>query len=366
MTTFKIGHGTLLLLMAQVVSSHAQTASDTWTFIDAARDDREIPVQFFYPNDAVAPMPWVIIAHGFAMSTTDYDDLAQALVAGGFVVGLVNTETGFAPSHEAYGLDLAYLAEHGGADLALVDIEVGNWMQPGTVALVGHSMGGGAAWLAASMTEVDALVGLAPAETTPSAIEAGPSIEAPAMVISGTADAVTPPTTQHIPLYEALTHVDCQAFVSLEEGGHCGFADEGTLCDFGELLFTGMDRETQQLHTHAMLIPWLQFQLGLNPDGLDAIEAYADNEGDVELTLACETSSLATGEAAENPAILFPNPVSTTLNLGGAPQDWRAWNAQGQAMPIPGEGRVDVSTWPNGPYLFQSGDSQPTRVLVTH
>ena len=32
----------------------AQTASDTWTFIDAARDDREIPVQFFYPSDAVS------------------------------------------------------------------------------------------------------------------------------------------------------------------------------------------------------------------------------------------------------------------------------------------------------------------------
>lgn len=349
-------------------AGHAQTASDTWTFIDAARDDREIPVQFFYPSDAVAPMPWVIIAHGFAMPTTDYDDLAQALVGGGFVVGLVNTETGFAPSHEAYGLDLAYLAEHGGADLALVDIEVANWVQPGAVALVGHSMGGGAAWLAASMTEVDALVGLAPAETTPSAIEAGSSIEAPAMVISGTADAVTPPTTQHIPLYDALTNVDCQAFVSLEEGGHCGFADEGTLCDFGELLFTGMDRETQQLHTHAMLIPWLQFHLGLYPEGLDAIDTYANSEGDVELTLACETSGLATGEAVENPAILFPNPVSTTLNLGGAPQDWRAWDAQGQAMPIrwTGEGRVDVSTWPNGPYLFQSGDLQPTRVLVTH
>ena len=188
------------------------------------------------------------------------------------------------------------------------------------------------------------------------------------MVISGTADAVTPPTTQHIPLYDSLTNVDCQAFVSLEEGGHCGFADEGTLCDFGELLFTGMARETQQLHTHAMLIPWLQFHLGLNPEGLDAIDTYANSEGDVELTLACETSGLATGEAPENPATLFPNPVSTTLNLVGAPRDWRAWNAQGQAMPIhwTGEDRVDVSTWPNGPYLFQSGDLQPTRVLVTH
>ena len=87
----------------------------------------------------------------------------------------------------------------------------------GRIAIGGHSMGGGASWLSAESTPpVDAYVVF-------SAISAGALIEGPAMVVSGADDAVTPPATQHEPIYEAAVNSLCRAFVSIPEGGHCGY-----------------------------------------------------------------------------------------------------------------------------------------------
>ena len=79
--------------------SHAQWTSDAWMFTDPTREDRPIPVNFLRPDGDPEPLPWVIVAHGFVMGPDDYDDLATALVDQGFLVGLVDTETGFATSH---------------------------------------------------------------------------------------------------------------------------------------------------------------------------------------------------------------------------------------------------------------------------
>ena len=115
--------------------SQAQWTSDAWTFTDPARDDRPIPVNFLRPDGDPEPLPWVIVAHGFVMGPDDYDDLATALVEQGFLVGLVDTETGFALPHEDYAKDLVYLAEQGAQALADADAPLAAWIQ-GNVGLV--------------------------------------------------------------------------------------------------------------------------------------------------------------------------------------------------------------------------------------
>ena len=350
--------------------SQAQWTSDAWTFTDPARDDRPIPMNFLRPDGDPEPLPWVIVAHGFVMGPDDYDDLATALVEQGFLVGLVDTETGFAPSHEDYAKDLVYLAEQGAQALADADAPLAAWIQ-GNVGLVGHSMGGGAAWLAASMATVSAVVGLAPAETNPSAIAAGGQITAPSLVISGSADAVTPPSSNHLPIHESVTSSPCKAWVNLIEGGHCGFADEGTLCDLGELLFSGMPRDVQQQHAFTLVGYWLQFHMGLDPAGLDAMDAYGVDHNDVEVDLACVVSF--TSEASQASLACFPVPASSLLTLQSPHPNatWQAWDLQGRAMALRwvAEGQLDIQAWPVGAYVIQatspSGASLgATRILV--
>jgi hypothetical protein len=129
---------------------------------------------------------------------------------------------------------------------------------------MGHSMGGGASFLAAdNNTSIHALIGLAPAETNPSAIAVAPNVQVPSIVFSGSSDGVTPPAQHHIPMYDGVTST-CKSFVSIIGGAHCYFANTNFNCDFGEgTSSTGISisRAEQQNATYSILDPWLDFNL---------------------------------------------------------------------------------------------------------
>mgnify|MGYP001050815746 FL=1 len=60
--------------------------------------------------------------------------------------------------------------------------------------LIGHSMVGGASFLAAeNNSNIHALINFAAAETTPSAISAARGITVPSLIFSGDDDCVAPP-----------------------------------------------------------------------------------------------------------------------------------------------------------------------------
>jgi hypothetical protein len=167
-------------------------------------------------------------------------------------------------------------------------------------------MGGGASWLAAAQnTDIDAVVAMAPAETNVSAIAAGENITVPVLVLSGSADAVTSPSDQHEPIYNAAVNSPCRAFVSIEEGGHCGFADPGTLCDLTEFGFSGLSNEEQQALTLAMAVPWLNYFVRDEPSGLDEMSAVAASSPILSLDLSC-----AMGIAVQKFPFwqIYPNP----------------------------------------------------------
>ena len=336
-----------------------------WTFVDEARSSRDIPVFFKFDPDQTGPFPLVVLGHGFLMGPEDYDDMSGYLTEAGFAVALLGTETGLTPSHGDFGLDMAFVANHASA-------EVGGALEgliSNATALVGHSMGGGASWLGAAEmgASLGAVIGWAPAETSPSAIAAAGNVTAPALVISGTGDAITPPLSSHIPVYESLPGTTCRGFASLENGSHCGYSDSGTLCDFGELGFSGMSREAQQAHTAALTVGWVQHHLTGDPSAWIALQSYGEEEDDVTLTLDCTPSLIATASHAPT-ASCHPNPVQSTLHLElpWLPESACIRSASGRTFATwsPTDGpTIDVSTWPAGLYFLHLVSLQRQQVL---
>lgn len=354
----------LLLCIWGLASGQLQTSH---TFTDPTRNNREIPVDFRYPENLTEPAPLIAFGHGFAMSAGDYDDLAAGLVSAGYIVGLVDTESGLTPSHEDFGLDLAFVLEASDTDIAEGPL-AGLILPVGAVA--GHSMGGGAAWLAAATggPAVGAVVGLAPAETNPSAISAAALISVPALVISGSADAVTPPAEHHLPIHDASTASPCLSFVNLMDGGHCGFADALTVCDIGELFFNGMSRAEQQTRTLDVLIPWLNSQLLGDPAAWSEFAGYS--AADVEITTTCSGAS-AVADITEVAFLPFPNPATNALHIPTTSAVAEAWDLWGRSLPIieNTKDQLDVSDWPRGwaviRLIHPSGErSLPVRVLL--
>ena len=87
-----------------------QVEQTQWTLVDAERDDRQIPCEVWYPSEPASTLPAVVFAHGFVMGADNYTGLAAALATEGYAFVSIATEQGFTPDHEAYGQDLAFVA----------------------------------------------------------------------------------------------------------------------------------------------------------------------------------------------------------------------------------------------------------------
>jgi len=277
----------IILLLVTIFTSinlfsQYQVGHTTITFNDPARTGgfgsgggagRQIQTEIYYPansagdNVAVASgqFPVITFGHGFAMSWDAYTNIWQHYVARGFIMAFPRTEGSLipSPSHGDFGTDLKQVSDK---MLALnansSSIFYGKILQK--AAIMGHSMGGGASFLAASNnTNIETVIGLAPAETNPSAISAATNVSVPALVFSGSADGVTPPADHHIPIYQGLTST-CKSFVSITGGAHCYYANTNFNCDFGESTSSpniSITRDAQQIATYTVLDPWLDFKL---------------------------------------------------------------------------------------------------------
>ncbi len=349
-------HAMLLALMGT-----AQIGQTEWSLVDPDRNDRNVPCAVWYPAPLEDTYPALVLAHGFVMGPYDYEGLAGALAAQGYVVITLGTELGLAPDHADFGLDLAFVAHTVQANTT-GDILDGAFN--GRIAIAGHSMGGGASWLAASADPpVDAFLVFAPAETSPSAIAAGTTITAPAMVVSGTEDAVTPPATQHWPIHDAAVNSACRAFVSLQDGGHCGFADPGTLCDIGEFGFQGLSPDAQLAAAVDVSVAWLDAFLKDDPNALGLLEGIAETSPVINLELSCP---LGVTEAAPFQSALTAVRDASRLTIGHSHPyalEVTLWSITGQCIAqhsIP-PGELWDPCLPPGLYLATSGQTAPLR-----
>jgi hypothetical protein len=313
----------LLFVSTTLLAQPFGVGHTTAAFFDSSRN-RNVPTEIYYPADspgenvpvALGSFPVIVFGHGFLMSWEAYQNFWTALVPDGDVICFPTTETGFSPNHETFGADLKFVA-------AQMQIENGN---SGSIffeklsekrALMGHSMGGGASFLAAADNPaISTLINFAAAETTPSAIAAAVSVVAPTLMFSGSDDCVTPPAEHQIPMYNNLA-ADCKTHISIIDGAHCYFADFNFFCNLGESLCNpspAITREAQQLATFDFLTLWLDYSLR---DNLDAFAVFNDslqNSNRITYEQSCNTIGIA--EKSTDPAItLFPNPVVDKVNF---------------------------------------------------
>jgi dienelactone hydrolase len=288
--TLNIGHTTLTF----------NDPNRTGGFGSGAGPGRQIQTEIYYPattageNAAVADGQWpvIVFGHGFAMNWDAYSNIWSALVPYGYIMAFPRTESGLfpTPSHGDFGQDIALIAqkmtEASQNSNSMFYAKLSDY-----ACAMGHSMGGGAAVLAASQSTVfDAYLGLAPAETNPSAIAAAANLQIPSLILSGSNDGVTPPSQHHLPIYNAIAH-ECKSFANLIGGGHCYFANSNFNCDFGESTSStgiSLSRSEQQSLMYQQIIPWLSYFLGQNCEGYTSFVEYPVNG--ITLTSTCPNS----------------------------------------------------------------------------
>jgi dienelactone hydrolase len=288
--TLNIGHTTLTF----------NDPNRTGGFGSGAGPGRQIQTEIYYPaaaageNVAVAngQFPIIVFGHGFAMNWDAYSNIWNQLVPLGYIMAFPRTEGGLfpAPSHGDFGQDIALIAQR----MTTAAQTTGSLFEGKLTeyaCAMGHSMGGGAAVLAASQNNIfDCYLGLAPAETNPSAISAAANLQVPSLILSGTNDGVTPPSQHHLPIYDAIPH-ECKSFSSLIGGGHCYFANTNFNCDFGESTSStgiSLTRTEQQGLMFQQITSWLAYFLDLS---CSAYESFAsDPISGIALTTTCPTT----------------------------------------------------------------------------
>lgn len=262
------------LLFQQIATAQPYAiGTTTITFTDPSRGNRSIETTIFYPaasagnNVPVAgsgvKFPVIAFGHGFVMTTTAYDNISSALVPQGYIVALPKTEGNILPDHNAFGRDLAFVIS-AIQNAGNTSGNIFNGKVASTSCVMGHSMGGGASFLAVQyLPSITAIAGLAPAETNPSASGAAAAISIPALIFAGGNDCVTP-ANQHSQLIYNNLNSDCKSYITILGGSHCQFANQNFNCSFGEATCSPsptISRSTQQSIVNQYLIPWLNFRL---------------------------------------------------------------------------------------------------------
>ena len=287
---FNIGHSTLTF----------NDPNRTGGFGSGGGPGRQIQTEIYYPattsgeNVAVANGQWpvIVFGHGFAMNWDAYSNIWSALVPYGYIMAFPRTESGLfpSPSHGDFGQDIALIAQKM-SDAGQNSTSIFYSKISAYACAMGHSMGGGAAVLAAAQSSIfDAYLGLAPAETNPSAIAAAANLQIPSLILSGSNDGVTPPSQHHLPIFNAISH-ECKSFANLIGGGHCYFANSNFNCDFGESTSStgiSLSRSEQQSLMYQQIIPWLSYFLGQSCEGYAAFIEYPVNG--ISLNSTCPTS----------------------------------------------------------------------------
>lgn len=304
MAQYQVGHTTITF----------NDPDRTGGFGSGGGPGRQIQTEIYYPaasSGTDVPMiaeefPVVVFGHGFQMVWSAYENIWEEMVPKGYIFAFPRTEGDLSPSHQDFGLDLSVVLDR---MLAENDLSSSIFYEGinGRAGVMGHSMGGGASFLASAVNEnAVTVVGLAPAETNPEASEAAEDITIPALVLAGDQDGVTPPAEHQIPIYNGLSS-ECKYFVSLIGGGHCNFANSNFQCSLGEG-FTGgggsLGRPAQHQLTYDIITPWLDYYLKGICQAKDDFIDLAENDTRVNSTIDCVYEPLQTPTISENGGVL--------------------------------------------------------------
>lgn len=260
---------------------------------------RQIQTEIYYPantqgtNVAIAngQFPVIVFGHGFVMTWDVYNNIWEHFVPQGYVMAFPRTEGSIGPSHENFGLDLRQVAEKM-QDENNNSNSIFYQALLNETAIMGHSMGGGSTVLAgASNVNISTIVGMAPAETNPSAVAAAGNVTVPALVFSGSSDGVTPPQDHHLPIYNALGS-SCKVYISIIDGSHCYFANNSTTCSFGEFNPGSLPRLEQQDIVSDFLSLWLDYTLRNNSNAFTTFNDSLDASSRITFQKNCSITSI--------------------------------------------------------------------------
>lgn len=271
------------------------------TLTDASRS-RDVIVELYYPATsagastpvASGTFPLITFGHGFVMGVDAYYNLKDSLVPKGYIFALVDMETSFSPNHGEFGADLLFVNNEIKARAISDNTFILYQDLNGKSAIMGHSMGGGATMLAggtATSSQVTCLVGMAAAETTPSAISACGNITVPTMIFCASNDGVTPIADHQQPMYNAINA--CKFLINITGGAHCYYANTNLACDFGESVSsTGISitRAEQQQTTFRYLNPFLDYFLNDNASAWSQFNSQLTNTSESTNTFNCNLS----------------------------------------------------------------------------
>ncbi|MBD3170717.1 MAG: T9SS type A sorting domain-containing protein [candidate division Zixibacteria bacterium] len=294
----------------------------TVTYTDPDRNNREILTELYYPADTggenvpVADpgpdgFPVISFGHGFLMVWSAYENIWSAVVPNGYIMAFPRTEGDLSPDHLALGLDLAFLIEKLQAEGANPASPFYNKVGT-TSAVMGHSMGGGASYLAAeSKPDITTIATLAAAETNPSAIQAAANIDMPSLMFAGDDDCVTPPEDHQIPIHNALAS-DCKTLLEIYGASHCQFANYNFNCSLGEIFCPSPDLNRQQQHdiVNQYLLPYLDYRLKGSGDSWNEFQYIMLTANNADYRQTCREPSLVDIN-------MIPNNPPVTVPAGG-------------------------------------------------
>ena len=270
---------------------------------------RQIQSEIYYPAvsagqdtpAASGAYPVIVFGHGFVMSWDAYENLWEEFVPRGYIMVFPRTEGNlFGTDHQEFGWDLQLLV----TEMQLQGSDPNSILYESVseeTALMGHSMGGGASFLAADSlcvngnTNLKTLVGLAPAESTSngvSSIASANQVTVPSIVLSGVQDGVTPPADHHIPMYQALGS-SCKSLINITGGAHCYFAEPNGNCDFGESTSSSgisISRTEQHEVTFDFVNLWLDYTLKYNCNEFSTFNDSLNNSTRVTFEQVCSGS----------------------------------------------------------------------------
>ena len=260
----------ILLVSSSLWGQSFNIGHTSTDFYDNSRN-RNITTEIYYPADingddvsiSIGNFPVIVFGHGFLISWDAYENFWASLVPEGYILCFPTTEMGFTPNHLFFADDLRFISSQMQIESQNSSSIFYNSVLPKT-GILGHSMGGGASFLAAENNpNINTLINFAAAETSPSAISAASNITIPSLIFSGYDDCVTPPISHQNIMFDSLSS-NCKTQINILNGGHCYFANENILCSFGESSCNpslNITRNEQQSVTNNFLKIWLNFFL---------------------------------------------------------------------------------------------------------
>lgn len=274
------------------------------TYVDASRGNRQIGAQIYYPvADAAAPQkarvafPLLVFGHGWIMPPSTYSTLRNELVSQGWIMAFPSTEGSLFPNHLDFALDLNFVAQSVLAENFQTDSELNGIVAQFSV-LMGHSMGGGAAVLAASDTAANAIITLAAAETNPSAIAAAQQVGIPSLTLAAGNDSVTPPAQHQVPIFENLAS-SFKSYVSFNGLGHLNIYGNALVIE--------------------VIQAWLAYTLNGEISALLDYFELLDQHQEELIHIHFGYPEVAAADETNTPALagleVYPNPASASANI---------------------------------------------------